>query len=325
MTHTIAFLAFSGMKLLDVAGPAEVFSEANRLGADYELTYLSPDGEPVSTSIGTSLAVSSAARSIRHVNTVVIPGSDALPTTPIPWELGEAARVLVDAGERVASVCTGVFLLASIGALEGRRVTTHWQHTGLLAKAYPNTTVIPDAIFVSDGKFFSSAGVSAGIDLALALVESDHGSRVAQHVARNLVMFMQRPGGQSQFSSMLEISPSTHDGVRRAVDTLLADPAGEHTVDSLATDAGVSPRHLVRLFQTDFGITPTKLIEQVRLETAKTLLLRGETVTLAARRSGFHSTETMRRSFVTHLGTAPNAFKKRFRTTDRTGTDSVSA
>lgn len=315
--RSVVFLAFEGMKQLDVAGPAEVFAEASRWGADYRLRYVSADGEPVGTSIGLRLAVDGSAADVTQADTVIIPGGDGIPTGALSAELRDATRHLVSVGGRVASICTGAFLLAAVGALDGRRATTHWAHAPLLARVCPTAEVVPDAIFVSDGKLHTSAGVSAGIDLALALVEADHGPDLARDVAQQLVVYMQRPGGQSQFSAMLNISKGTEASVRRVVDAVSAHPDLPYDMNELAKIAGLSSRHLARLFLTEVGMTPVKFVEQVRIDTAKALLLRGESVSATTYRAGFQNAETMRRTFVNRLGMPPRAYQQRFTTTAR--------
>lgn len=313
--HQIVFLAFEGVKQLDIAGPAEVFAEAARLGGSYDLAYVSPDGHPVGTSIGMSVQVGGSASEVSHADTAIIPGGDDLPRGALSNELRGATAHLVENSDRVASVCTGAFLLAAVGALNGRRVATHWAHAALLQRVCPIAEVIPDALFVHDGMFHTSAGVSSGIDLALSIVETDHGSELALQVAQQLVVYMQRPGGQSQFSSMLEVSRGTQESVRRVVETVSARPEGVYGMTELAGIAGVSPRHLTRLFQAELGMTPVKFVEQIRLETAKALLLRGETVAATTKRAGFQNAETLRRVFVSRIGMPPRVYQQRFATT----------
>ena len=203
--HRVTALVFDGMKLLDLAGPFEVFAEAARFGARYELEVRSSGGAAVRASTGMRVPVDGDVASATNVGTALVVGGDALPTNPISAELTAAATALSRRAARTASVCTGAFVLAGAGLLDGRRATTHWQHARLLAAAFPRVRVEPDAIFVQDGTIFTSAGVSAGIDLALALVERDHGEEIARSVAQSLVVFLQRPGGQSQFSPSLAL------------------------------------------------------------------------------------------------------------------------
>ncbi|WP_217562212.1 GlxA family transcriptional regulator [Streptomyces sp. GbtcB6] len=312
--HRVAFLAFDGMKMLDVSGPAEVFAEANALGARYSLHYASPSGEPVHTSIGTRLSVDSTAAEL-DADTVVVSGGDPLVTEPIPSDLTEAVRQLRARAPRLVSICTGSFVLAAAGLLAGHRATTHWRHARLLARAYPDIHVEPDSLFVEDRGVFTSAGVTAGIDLALFLVERDHGPDLARHVARSLVMFMQRPGGQSQFSAPLTVSAPRTPTLRAVTDLVSAQPAQEHSADSLAALVGVSPRHLTRLFNAELGTTPARFVERVRLDHAKAMLDAGHSVAESARAAGFGSPETLRRTFVARLGVSPSHYRDRFATT----------
>ncbi|MEV6741714.1 GlxA family transcriptional regulator [Streptomyces sp. NPDC051104] len=312
--HRVAFLVFDGMKMLDVSGPAEVFAEANALGACYSLRYASPSGEPVRTSIGTRLPADAAAAEV-DVDTLVVSGGDLLVTEPIPSDLTEAVRLLRARTRRLVSICTGSFVLAAAGLLSGHRATTHWRHAQLLARAYPDIHVEPDSLFVEDRDIFTSAGVTAGIDLALSLVERDHGADLARDVARSLVMFMQRPGGQSQFSAPLKVSAPRTPALRAVTDLISAQPALEHSTDSLAALVGVSPRHLTRLFNTELGRTPAKFVEHVRLDHAKALLDAGHSVSESARAAGFGSPETLRRAFVARLGVSPGHYRARFAAT----------
>lgn len=323
----IVFVVFDGMKMLDVTGPAEVFAEANRLGGSYALHYASPTGAPVLTSIGVSFAVNATIDAAGDscddgghaiaVDTVVVSGGDALPTRPLPPGLIAMTQVLHGRCRRMVSICTGSFVLAAAGLLAGRRATTHWRHAHLLARAYPDVAVTPDALFVRDQGIYTSAGVSAGIDLALALVEEDHGPDIAREVARNLVMFMQRPGGQSQFAAPLEIRAPRTTVLRTVVDLVAAQPALEHSNTSLAHHAGVSPRHLARLFASELETTPARFVERIRLDYAKSSLTAGRGVAETARLVGFGSAETMRRLFVARFGVSPSEYRSWFTSASR--------
>jgi transcriptional regulator GlxA family with amidase domain len=314
-TRHIVFLVFDGMKMLDICGPAEVFSEANHFGAHYRLTYASTSGRAVATSIGTTFAVDQAVSQVERADTVVVSGGDDLPTKPIPPDLVAAAAALQTRCTRMVSICTGSFVLASSGLLDGRRATTHWRYAGLLARAFPKVSVSPDSLFVHDRGIYTSAGVSAGIDLALSLVEQDHGPDLARDVARNLVMFMQRPGGQSQFAVPLQIRAPRTPTLRAVVDLVSAQPALAHSTSSLAAHAGVSPRHLARLFANELDISPAKFVERTRLDHAQALLDSGHGVAETARLVGFGSAETLRRLFVTRFGISPSQYRARFKTT----------
>jgi transcriptional regulator GlxA family with amidase domain len=214
--RVIVFVVFDGMTLLDVAGPAEVFAEANRFGASYRILMASVDGKDVVTSVGARLTASTSIGSVKAVDTVVVSGSDNLVRRPIAPELVAAVKDLRPRTRRMASICTGSFILAKTGILDGRRATTHWRQAGLLSRAYPQISVEPDAIFVRDGDIYTSAGVSAGIDLALALVEDDYGADLVRDVARSLVVYLKRAGGQSQFSALVETSPPSSKRLHRS-------------------------------------------------------------------------------------------------------------
>jgi transcriptional regulator GlxA family with amidase domain len=308
----VGILVFDGVKLLDVAGPSEVFSEANRFGGDYEVMLYSADGREVSSSTGVRIGVHGAAADGGPLELAVVAGGDVFPAYPVSPELAGAARMLAGQARCTASICTGAFIVAAAGLLDGRRATTHWQHARTLARAYPAIEVEPDAIYVDDGQVLSSAGVSAGIDLALALVERDHGAGLARDVARSLVVFLQRPGGQSQFSPSLRAALPRTWPLRQLCDTVAASPAGDYSLARLAAMASLSPRHLTRLFREELGTTPARYVELIRFDTAKDLLDAGHSVTDTALRSGYGSTETLRRAFIQHLGVSPRAYQQRF-------------
>ncbi|MFE3072238.1 GlxA family transcriptional regulator [Streptomyces sp. NPDC059247] len=307
-THTVVVFAFDGVRLLDVSAPLEVFGTA---GAGYGVRVCTPDGRDVRTSAGLRIGADLAAGAVDRADTLVVPGAvdPARCAAVAPTVAGLAGR----AG-RVASVCTGAFALAAAGLLAGRRATTHWEHAAELARRYPEVTVAPDAIHVRDGEVWTSAGVTAGIDLCLALLEEDRGPAAARAVARDLVVFLQRPGGQSQFSAVSRIPPTGHPVVRPLLDAVVADPAADHGVAALARRAGVSPRHLARLFREQVGATPSDCVERVRVEAARMLLEAGAGVTGAAARGGFGSDESLRRAFARHVGVTPSAYLARFRT-----------
>ncbi|AJW42867.1 AraC family transcriptional regulator [Rhodococcus sp. 15-725-2-2b] len=311
-SRRIAFLVFDGVKMLDFVGPAEVFVESNQQPAvEYEVVILSPGGGDVSTSIGTTVSTRPVAESGRF-DTVIIAGSEFDPIRLVTAELVGAAADLAARTRRMASVCTGAFVLAAAGLLDGRRATTHWKFTSDLQRLYPALTVDPDAIFVRDGRLYSSAGVAAGIDLALALVEDDHGPEVARAAAQGLLVYMQRGGGQSQFSSSLS-GPIPRTGtVRRVADHIRDNPRLPHTVAELARFAALSTRQLTRLFQSELGSSPAEFVASTRFELAREALHTGYTVGEASRRAGYSSCEVMRRAFVARIGTSPRSYQQRF-------------
>ncbi|GAA5083594.1 GlxA family transcriptional regulator [Nocardia iowensis] len=322
----VGILVFDGVKMLDFVGPAEVFVEANQTVPGYEVVLLSADGENVQTSIGARIEVSAAAADAGRFDTVVIPGSELPPTKFVTPELIAAVRHLSWNTRRLASICSGAFALADLGLFDGRRATTHWKFAADLARRYPSVVVEPDAIFVRDGNLYSSAGVAAGVDLALALVEEDYGADVARRVAQLLVVYMQRAGGQSQFSASLSGPAPRSPLVRKVVDLICADPAFPHTVQTLADHARVSVRHLTRLFRAELERSPAEYVAFIRFGVARDMLHAGHSVTEAAMVAGFGSSEALRRAFVARLGISPRKYQQRFRSTGSTAAlESVAA
>lgn len=311
----VVIVVFDGVKLLDAIGPAEVFAEANRFGARYRLRFASLGGRAVTTSLGTPFAVTDALGAIDDVDTILVAGGDELVGRPIDPQLVAAVAALAGRTRRLASICTGAFILAQAGLLAGRRATTHWRHTRLLGNAFPDIEVQPDSIFVRDGDVFTSAGVSAGIDLALALVESDHGDALVRDVARSLVVYVKRAGGQSQFSVLVDADPPAPSPLRLVADAITAEPSGDHSVSAMASYASLSTRQLTRLFHAKLGTTPARYVEMVRVDVARTALDAGHSVAESARRAGFGSAETFRRVFISTVGVTPKAYRERFRTT----------
>jgi transcriptional regulator GlxA family with amidase domain len=313
---------YDGVTLLDVAGPAEVFKEANRFGADYRIVLLSPTGDDVTSNLGFGVTVDDAVTAEPPADTYLVPGSDRYPRTRVPADLADAARVPAAGARRVASICTGAFILAAAGLLDGKRATTHWQVTHELAARCPTCRVEPDAIYVRDGSTYTSAGVTAGIDLALALVEEDHGSALTRDVARALVVYMQRSGGQSQFSAPLQGPPPRSPALRKITDLVTADPRGNHSLAELAKHLNVSTRHLTRLFHDELSTTPARYVENIRFDLARALLDRGHNATEAATVAGFPSYESMRRVFARKLSISPAAYQRRFSTARRANSGS---
>jgi transcriptional regulator GlxA family with amidase domain len=316
-SRVVVIIVFDEVTLLDVAGAAEVFAEANRFGGDYHIKIASVDGRDVATSIGTRLGVTDSISSIDSPDTVLVAGSDHLPARAIDPTLVAAVKSVAGRTRRLGSICTGSFILGQAGLLSGRRATTHWRDTRSLARAFPDVIVEPDAIFVRDGDVFTSAGVSSGIDLALALVEQDYGTELVRDVARWLVVYLKRAGGQSQFSALVEANPPPQSALRVVTDFIAANPGADHSVKKLAAQACLSTRQLTRLFRSELGITPADYVEMVRIDAARAALDAGRTVTDTAHLAGFGSAETLRRVFVDQLGVSPKAYRDRFRTAIR--------
>ncbi|MEU2073652.1 GlxA family transcriptional regulator [Streptomyces sp. NPDC013489] len=313
----VLVVLFDGVQSLDVTGPYEVFAGAGRASGDpdaYAIRTASPDGGPVRTHSGlrllpdTTLA-EAVADGAPH--TLVVPGGEGT-RTPDP-ALIDWLRVHAPAAGRLVSVCTGALLLAEAGLLDGHRATTHWVACDHMARCYPEVEVDPDPIFVRDGRLSTSAGVTAGIDLALALVEEDLGRDVALTVARHLVVFLRRPGNQAQFSVQLAAQTARREPLRDLQQWITEHPDGDLSVTALAGRARLSPRHFARAFQAETGTTPGRYVDRVRLEHARRLLeetSRG--VEEVARASGYGTPEAMRRAFTKALGTAPADYRRRF-------------
>ncbi|NNH73088.1 GlxA family transcriptional regulator [Nocardia uniformis] len=297
-----------GVVLLDVAGPVQVLHWAGR-----RVRFASPDGRPVRSDVGVPLGVEGTIEDFADsVDTLLVPGIGV--EEAISQDLVRSVRAVAGVARRVASICTGAFVLAEAGLLDGRRATTHWMACTDLAQRFPEIEVDPDAIFVRDGTVITSAGVTAGIDLALALVEEDEGADVARSLAKYLVVFLRRPGGQSQFSVRTGVGTPRTSGLRRVIDAVVADPSADHSLAAMAARATVGERQLTRLFRKEIGTTPAQYVERVRVEAAQRLLQTSDDpVAPIARRCGFGSEETMRRVFGKVLGTSPTDYRARFR------------
>lgn len=322
--RTVVVVALEGCELLDATGPAAVFGVVNRtLGEQavtsapgYRITIAAQEKGAVMTSAGVQLVADAAWRDITgNIDTLLVVGipNDALGRALANSELIRWLGEMEERARRLVSVCTGAFLLAEAGLLKGRRVTTHWMDVDRMAAEYPEVTVEPDAIYVRDGSIATSAGITAGIDLALALVEEDYGRKMALAIARRLVLYLKRPGGQSQFSSRLRSQMIT-GGPLAPLLAWLEKNAHQHvTVEDLAGRAAMSPRNFARVFLRETGMTPLKYLEQVRIERAKHLLEEtSHPMEAIALESGFGSAEQLRRTFQRCLGITPRAYRERF-------------
>jgi transcriptional regulator GlxA family with amidase domain len=304
----VVIVTFPDAQVLDVTGPAEVFSVADRLGVapGYEVVVASGPGGPVATTSGIELS-SRALRSVRgEVDTLVVAGGTGTRAAVRDRALVGAVRGLATRSRRVTSVCTGAFVLAEAGLLDGRRATTHWASADALARRHPAVTVDPQPIFVRDGNVWTSAGVTAGMDLALALVADDHGPEAARAVARWLVLYLQRPGGQAQFSAHLD-GPLARRGTLQELQVWMAEHLDDDlSVAALARRAAMSERHFARRFRSETGRTPADHVEALRTEAACRLLeATDEPIEMVARRCGFGTVETMYRAFRRRHGTTP--------------------
>lgn len=315
--HRVVFVLFPGLQGLDLVGPYEVFAMANEeLGRDaYRLTVAATSPGEVRTSSGLGLIAEVALADVTgRGHTLVVVGGDGTYEAVTDAELIAQVGRLARGARRITSVCSGAFVLATAGLLDGRRATTHWRVCDLLAERFPTVTVERDPIFVRDGNVWTSAGVTAGMDLALALVEADHGRDLALAIARRLVLFLRRPGNQSQFSAPLEAQMAERDGLREAQRHVVEHPGSDCSVAALARRAAMSERHFTRCFTAEVGVTPARYVERVRVDTARRLLEdTDDGVDAVARACGFGTAETMRRSFGRLLRTNPTEYRRRFR------------
>ncbi|MGW6795426.1 GlxA family transcriptional regulator [Streptomyces chartreusis] len=311
--RTVLFVLFDAVQSLDVTGPLEVFMGAEQHApGTYRIRTASLDGAPVRTSSGLTLVPDQALDDPLDAHTLVVPGGQGT-RTPDPALVGWL-REHGPRAERLVSVCTGAILLAAAGLLDGRRATTHWAYCDKLARDHPDVEVDPDPIYVRDGHVATSAGVTSGIDLALALVEEDLGREVALGIARHLVVFLRRPGNQAQFSAQLAAQTAQREPLRDVQRWITEHPDADLTVESLATRASLSPRHFARAFQTETGMTPGRYVDRVRLEHARRLLEdTSDGIEEISRASGYGTPEAMRRAFVRSLGVAPAEYRRRFR------------
>ncbi len=314
-------LVYPGVTLLDATGPLQVFDEARSLGPPgrprYEVLLASRDGGPVTSNTGVTIGTVSLAEAAKGpLDTLLIAGGRGVFDTTddaalVDWVRRQAARA-----DRVGSSCMGAFLTAAAGLLAGRRVVTHWRWCDELQRRYPGLSVERDPIFIRDGPIWSSAGVSAGIDMALAMVADDHGHGAALEVARSLVVYLKRPGGQSQFSAPLNAQAQDHLGAFDSLhDWMAANLDGDLRVERMAERAGMSPRSFARRYAAETGATPAKVVETMRVEEAQRLLEEGQlAIGQVAGRSGFGDDERMRRAFLRQLGIAPIEYRRRFGT-----------
>jgi transcriptional regulator GlxA family with amidase domain len=306
----IGILVFPDFQLLDAAGPISVFEIAARYaGADQTIKVLATTPGPVRSSSGAELL----ARGLRPhaaINTLIVAGGEGVRTSAKCAKTLAFVRTMAKRGARVASVCSGAYILAEAGLLDGRRATTHWGRTRHFLSAYPKVKLEPDQIFTHDGPIWTSAGISAGIDLALAMAAEDFGDEVAQKTARQLVLYHRRSGGQSQFSSLLELkTPTGRFGA-------LLTWAREHldaplTVEDLAEQAGMSTRHFARAFIAETGTTPSKAVERLRIEVARQRVQSSsEAIEQVAQSTGFRDPERMRRAFIRAFGQPPQSLRR---------------
>ncbi|WP_405622190.1 GlxA family transcriptional regulator [Streptomyces sp. NBC_00076] len=311
--RTVLVVLFDGVQSLDVTGPLEVFAGAEQhTPGTYRLRTAAMDGAPVRTSSGLTLVPDEALDNAPDPHTLLVPGGQG--TSGPDRRLTDWLRDHGPRARRLVSVCTGAIRLAEAGLLDGCRATTHWAYCDRLARDHPAVEVDPDPIYVRDGHVSTSAGVTSGIDLALALVEEDLGRDAALAIARHLVVFLRRPGNQAQFSAQLSAQTAQREPLREVQQWITEHPAADLTVESLAERASLSPRHFARAFRVETGTTPGRYVDRVRLEHARRLLEdTSDGVEEVSRASGYGTPEAMRRAFVKTLGAAPAEYRRRFR------------
>jgi transcriptional regulator GlxA family with amidase domain len=314
----IVFVIFDGFQPLDLVGPHEVFQCAGRMSGGYACEVVASAAGPVRSRDGLPVHAGHGVAELdtAGIDTLVVAGGVGVDEASNDPALVEWVATAGKSARRVTSVCSGVFLLAAAGLVDGCRVTTHWNQAERLAREHPEVRVDSDPIFIRDGHVWTSAGVTAGMDLALALVEDDLGRDLAQAVAQQLVLFLRRPGSQSQFSVPLWSAQPSTGPIQAAVSAIHADPGNRHGIEDLARDAGLSPRHLQRRFTAEVGAPPAAYVERVRIEAARRALTDGDdTVEVVARRYGFGTAETLRRAFHRQVGASPSDYRNRFRST----------
>ena len=314
----ITIFAPSRVHLLEIAGVRDALFEANckiTSGRPYRVQLVTQSGLPEESASGVKYVPDAGIRdATRPCDTFIVAGPYGVPARPddevMRWLRDQAAN-----SRRYGSTCTGAFLLAHAGLLSGRRATTHWEYAERLAAGFPDIRVEPDRIFVRDGPVFSSAGVTSAIDLAFSLIEEDHGRALALWVARRLVVFLKRPGGQSQFSAALTAQTTATGPIDRIRLHILENPRADLRLEALAEVAGVSPRHLSRLFHAELGMNPATYVELTRIDIARRLLEDSTSpIKAIAHAAGFGSTTTLRRAFLRRIGIPPLQYRLQFQT-----------
>ena len=313
----IGFLGFDNLTALDLVGPLDVFSTARDAGAGgaqaYETVVIGVTGRPFTSDSGLVLKPACSMSAAPQLDTLIIPGGHGLrePRTNervSSWVKSRAGRI-----RRIASVCTGIYGLAPTGLLDGRRVTTHWKYASAVSRAFPRLKMEPDALFIRDGGFYTAAGVTSGIDLALALVQEDLGPQAALAVARMMVVYMKRSGGQEQYSEPLRFQAQSSDRFSELAAWMGANLQKDLSIDSLAARAGLCPRQLCRRFKGAFGSTPGAFVEGMRLDEARRRLTAGgSSIEAVADSVGFASSDSFRRAFERRFGITPTGYRSRF-------------
>ncbi|WP_090930817.1 GlxA family transcriptional regulator [Nonomuraea jiangxiensis] len=320
MKRRVLILVYPGFQLLDLAGPADVFGTADLLlaGRGYQVEPVAPQAGAVVAGNGVTVMAGGLGEVTGPVDTLLVAGGLSVPEHVRDPDLVEAVARLAAGARRVASVCNGAFLLAEAGLLDGRRATTHWLVAGELKNRYERVEVNADPLYIEDGHVWTSAGVLSGVDLSLALVARDHGHRLARDVARGLVVYLHRPGGQSQFSTPMRTLTPRSEPLRELQAYIDANPTADLSVPALAGRVGMSERHFSRVFTEQTGLSPGRYVERSRADTARRLLeVTGHPLERVARESGLGSPETLYRVFRRHWRISPGDHRRRFQSKEK--------
>jgi transcriptional regulator GlxA family with amidase domain len=313
---TVAIIGYDGCTALDLTAAAETFHTAAYLNETqpYDVVTASVDGSPFRTGSGLSVTPDRSLSSLKAIDTLILPGGSSLRNPEVGQPIANWIRANEPRIRRIASVCTGLFGLAATGLLDGRRAATHWRFADQLKQLHPGIEIDADALFVRDGKFTTSAGVTAGIDLALALIEEDLGPSASLAVAREMVVYVKRPGGQQQYSAQLRFQTSSVPRIRKLVDFIEANLHRDLSIERLADEASLSPRHFSRLFRQSLGVPPGEFVEQIRLHESTRRLTETEVpIEVLTYSLGYRSGDAFSRAFRRQFGIAPSEYRERFR------------
>lgn len=314
----IGLIGFENVAAIDLIGVMDAFFIADAItgpprGARYETLLIGPTDAPFRAESGARMVPDASFADAPPLDTLVVPGGLGIRTEPVMSLVADWLRTRAGGTRRMVSVCTGAYGLAAGGLMDGRRATTHWRYAAALVRRFPKVKVEPDALFIKDGPFYTSAGMTAGIDLALALIEEDHGPALAMAVARQMVVYMKRSGGQLQYSEPLQAQTRAGDKFADLAALLVGDLGADWTVEAMAEKTGVSPRQFSRRFKAAFATTPAAYLERLRLDEARLRLASGaERLARIAHAVGFSSDDAFRRAFERRFGVTPSAYRSRF-------------